>query len=385
MVQESYFRLQFIVFALVAAAYTNMYVVQPVLPIMQAEFAVDIVTISFATSFVILGMALSNMPAGLLADRLPMQPIILIGGTLVAVAGLVCAVTENLVVLIGARFVQGVFTPPLTACLAAYLAKTLPKSRINIVLGSYVSATVFGGMSGRLIGGWVHTAFHWRYAFVVTSTLTLITTAIAFWELPKAESRIEQQPDSTSFLQILKRWDLMRLFICTAGVYAIFSSIFNYLPYRLGAPPFGLSTEITTLLYLVYVAGIFIGPIAGRLNNSFGTGNVIIAGSFMFGTSLTLMLLPSITSFIVGLLGICIGFFAIHATAVGALNHKLSSGQGRANALYILFYYVGGWLGITASGFAYEQSGWNVFIYLCMAILIIPLAVGFGERTSNKC
>ena len=51
------------------------------------------------------------------------------------------------------------------------------------------------------------------------------------------------------------------------------------------------------------------------------------------------------------------GFFMVHAAAVGALNKKLASGHGRANALYVLFYYIGGGLGITAAGFAYKQGG----------------------------
>ena len=384
MLKDSYFRLQLIVFALVAAAYSNMYLVQPVLPIMQTEFAVDMVTISFTASFVILGMALSNMPAGFLADRFSIKPIILTGGLLVTIAGFVCATTQDLSILIGARFIQGVFTPPITACLAAYLAKTLPPDRINIVLGSYVSATVLGGMSSRLLGGWIHTAFHWRYAFVVASLLTLITTIIALWSLPKSSTSAKQKRDSTSYLQLLKRWELVRLFICTSGVYAVFSSIFNYLPYRLKEPSFDVSTEITTLLYLVYVVGIFIGPIAGRINNRFGTGNVLVVGCLIASGSLIIFLIPSLITFIIGLLGICLGFFTVHATSVGALNHKLSSGQGRANALYVLSYYICGWIGITASGFAYEQGGWNIFIYLCLIIITIPILASISERISNK-
>ena len=96
-----------------------------------------------------------------------------------AVCGLVCAVTRDLWVLIGARFLQGIFIPSLTTCLAAYLAKTLPVARLNIVMGSYVSATVLGGLCGRLIGGWIHSPLHWRYAFVSASALTLIATFIA--------------------------------------------------------------------------------------------------------------------------------------------------------------------------------------------------------------
>jgi YNFM family putative membrane transporter len=90
--------------------------------------------------------------------------------------------------------------------------------------------------------------------------------------------------------------------------------------------------------------------------------------------------LPSIAAVLVGLFGICTGFFTIHAAAVGSLNRKLSIGQGRANALYVLFYYTGGWLGITGSGFAYRLGGWSAVVYTAIFLLIIPLSTGMGER-----
>ena len=71
------------------------------------------------------------------------------------------------------------------------------------------------------------------------------------------------------------------LSLCIAGSFAIFSSVFNYLPYRLAARPFGFSTELTTPLYLVYIVGIFVGPTSGRISNRFGSGNTLLAGSFV--------------------------------------------------------------------------------------------------------
>lgn len=383
MADSSYFRLQFIVFGLVSASFTNIYVTQPVLPVLQSEFSADMVLVSFSVSAVILGIAISNLPFGFLADRYPIHPIIFFGGVLVAAGGLVCAVTKDLWVLIGARFLQGIFIPPLTTCLAAYLAKTLPAARLNVVMGSYVSATVLGGLCGRLLGGWIHPPLHWRYAFMSASALTLMATFTAVRGLPRTSGETGQQHDSIGFSELMKRWDLLRIYLCATGSFAIFSSVFNYLPYRLAEQPFGLSTEMTTLLYLVYVVGIFIGPTAGQISNRFGSGNTLIAGSIVLGGALALILLPSITAVILGLLGTCAGFFTIHAAAVGSLNRKLSSGQGRANALYVLFYYMGGWLGITGSGLAYKQGGWSALIYISMLLLIIPLSAGVGEHKSN--
>ena len=80
MTDFSYYRLQFTVFALVAASFTNVYVTQPVLPILQSEFSADMVLVSFSVSAVIFGIAISNLPFGFLSDRLPIHPIIFTGG-----------------------------------------------------------------------------------------------------------------------------------------------------------------------------------------------------------------------------------------------------------------------------------------------------------------
>jgi YNFM family putative membrane transporter len=382
--EPSYFRLQFIVFALVSASFTNIYITQPVLPILQNEFSVDMVLVSFSVSAVILGIALSNLAFGVLADRLPIHPIILTGGLSVTGAGLICAATQNLWILISARFIQGLFIPALTTCLAAYLAKTLPAARLNVVMGAYVSATVLGGLCGRLLGGWIHPPLHWRYAFISAAVLTLTATLMAVKGLPRPEKDKARPRQTIGFSALLTDWGLLRIYLCALGGFAIFSSVFNYLPFRLAAAPFHFSTEMTTLLYLVYIVGIFIGPAVGRLSNRFGSGNTLLAGSALLGGALTLILVPAITAVIFGLIGICAGFFTIHAAAVGALNRKLSGGQGRANAIYVLFYYIGGWAGITGAGLAFKHGGWHTLIYTSMLFLILPLAAGMGERTKQS-
>lgn len=384
MSKHAHLRLQLVVFALVAASFTNIYLTQPVLPVLQAEFSATTPQVSFTVAAVVLGIALANLPFGVLVDRLPIQPIILTGGIAVALAGLVCAVTENLWLLIGARFVQGLFIPALTTCIAAYLAKTLPVERLNVVMGAYVSATVVGGLGGRLLGGWIHPPLHWRYAFVSAASLILVATFLAVKQLPR-QPRVKSEPrEQPRFVSLLKRWDLVRIYLAAAGGFFIFSSVFNFLPFRLSAEPFSFSTELITLLYLVYVMGIFMGPLAGRISNRIGSGATLIGGTLLLGGSVALTLLPSIYAIVLGLLGLCTGFFAVHAAAVGSLNRRLTGGQGRANALYVLFYYAGGWIGITGSGFAYSEWGWPGVILTCLLLLLLPLTAGVGERRDAR-
>ena len=110
-------------FALVAAAFTNIYITQPVLPVLQIEFNTDTVMVAYTVAAVILGVAIATLPFGTLLDHMPIKPIIPGGGTAVVVAGIFCASNDDLWILITARFVQGLFIPVLTTCLAANLAR----------------------------------------------------------------------------------------------------------------------------------------------------------------------------------------------------------------------------------------------------------------------
>jgi MFS transporter, YNFM family, putative membrane transport protein len=328
MSEPSCFRLQIILFALVSASFTNIYSTQPVfpvLPVLQQTLGADLVRMSFTVSAAIFGITL-------------------------------------------------------TICLAAYLAKTLPMARLNVVMGSYVAPTVLGGLGRRLLGGWIHPRLHWRYAFFTAAVFILTATIIAVKGLPREKQTINRQQRTVGFIELLKRRELILTYFCAAGAFLIFSSIFNYLPYRLKSSAFNYSTEQTTLVYLVYVVGLFMGPMAGRISNRWGNGNTLIGGTIVLVLSLASTLLPSIVAVVFGLLAVCGGFFTIHAAAVGSLNRKLNSGQGRANALYVLFYYVGGWLGITVAGLAYERWDWKAVIHNTMVVLIIPLSTGPSSK-----
>ena len=105
---ESSISLQALVFCLVGAGFTSIYITQPVLPILQMEFGVDETIASLSISAVIFGIALSNLPLGIVADRYPIRPIIMVGSSVVIVCGLLCAVTDSIVLLIIAPVFSGV-------------------------------------------------------------------------------------------------------------------------------------------------------------------------------------------------------------------------------------------------------------------------------------
>ncbi len=377
--RQSFITLQTLVFALVAAALTTVYITQPVLPVIQHEFGVNPSQASYTVSAVILGIALANLPFGMLADRFPIHRLILVGGAVVAACGLFCAATTSLALLVGARFVQGLFVPALTTCLAAYLSTNLPLERLNVAMGSYVSATVAGGLGGRLLGGWIHPPLHWRYAFITASLLVVAATLAAVRWLPPGKLFGESDETAEGFLALLAQPELRRSFQVAFGGFFIFSSIFNYLPFYLHGPPFNASTEFITLLYLSYLIGIVIGPMAGQLSNRIGNGGTMVLGSLVLALAIALTLIQAIFAIVAALVLVCAGFFSVHAAAAGSLNRNLTSSRGRANSLYVLAYYLGGAVGITLSGYAYGLAGWHGVAALGLLMLTVPLVTGLRE------
>lgn len=372
--------LQSLVFSLVVAAFSTVYITQPVLPVLTEEFRVSEFMASLSVSAVILGMALANLPWGRLADRTPVRPIILLGGLVITLCGLFSASTTSLWLLILARFVQGLFIPTLSTCVVVYLARNLPLERLNVVMGTYVSATVAGGLSGRLLGGWIHPPLHWRYAFVTTSILLFTATLAALRWLPPETGEIVIPEEEPGFLHLLARRDVRNILLVPFGAFFVFSSIFNYLPFYLTAPPFQASTHIITLMYLSYLLGVVIGPVAGNLSNRYGNGATMAGGALVFALAIVTTLIPSIWAVAFSLAGVCLGFFSIHAAAAGQLNRRLTVSRGRANSLYILFYYLGGSAGITLSGLVYERGGWPGVAALGIMMLSLPFSIGWGER-----
>jgi YNFM family putative membrane transporter len=212
----------------------------------------------------------------------------------------------------------------------------------------------------------------------------LTVVMVAMVTLPKEQASTPAPAEEIGFIPLLRRTDLLRIFLVSSGAFFVFSSTFNFLPYYLAGPPFNAPTEIITMMYLSYIAGMFIGPLAGKLSNKFGNGTTMSLGSLVFALALGFSLITSVAAVVASLAGMCGGFFMVHAAATGALNRKLTSSRGRANSLNVLFYYLGGYAGITISGYCYITGGWTAVVILGTTVLLLPFCIGLLERKNER-
>lgn len=377
--------MQAAVLALVSAAFCSIYLTQPNLPYLQTYFGTDLPSVSATVSTLILGFALANIPFGMAADRWPIKPLLGFGAAVLCGSVLWSATAQSIEELTLARFISGLSIPALTTCMVAWLSQTQAPERLPVVMGNYVAATVLGGFGGRIISGMLFPPEMWRWSFVFVALLIALAAVAALLLLPPTPAKTSPRPQG-SFLALLKKPELMMLFVCGGAGLGLFATVFNYLPYRLSTSPFELSSNMATGFYSCYLIGIVTAPVAGRLSARFGSGATLLGGAAIIAVGLMALFIDHLGITMLALLILSAGYFTMHSAAVGTLNSKLAPGQGRgrANALYILFYYIGGSLGIQAGGYFYQAGGWSPLLIFCLCLLILPITTAAMEIRRNK-
>ena len=137
-----------------------------------------------------------------------------------------------------------------------------------------------------------------------------------------------------------------------------FVTTYNYIGFRLEAPPFLLSQTAIGFVYCIYLVGAVASPAMGALAGRYGRRRVIgFAIAFMpIGVLLTLP--ESLWFTILGVGVVTIGFFGGHSIASSWVGLRAETGKAQASALYLFFYYAGSSLAGSIGGWVFTLGAW---------------------------
>lgn len=353
----------------------DMYLTQPILPLLSEEFNITPATAGLSVSVVVLFIALASTAAGPLSDMLGRKPVVVTSCALLVMPTLLCAFAPTYGALLVFRALQGLCIPGITAVAVAYISEMVEPRAIGSAVGGWIAATVAGGLTGRVMSGLITDFFGWRAVFVVFAALTLLCALMLAAMLPRLPMR-----QSSGFRHAyrgmwshLRNRRLLGAFIIGGALFFGFIGVFTYLPYYLTHPPFNLPPGLVAFAYLSYAAGMVTSPLAGRLSARISRRVLIAIGLVitMIGIALTLIAwLPMIA---VSLLVVCAGMFTAQAVAPAFVNTVATQSKGGAGALYLMFYYLGGTFGGVVPGLAWQSFNWLGVVSVCLFALLIAL------------
>ncbi|MFN8482959.1 MAG: MFS transporter [Anaerolineae bacterium] len=371
-------RQRWAMFALYAAAvvvFGDMYLTQPILPILSQEFDIAPATAGLSVSAVVLLIAFASLGYGPLSDSLGRKPVMVWSTALLTVPTLLCALAPTFGVLLIFRALQGLFIPGLTAVAVAYLGDLVDHRALGAAVGGWIAANVAGGLVGRVGSGLITDVAGWRAAFAVFAVLTLLTAIGMALALPRdgRHAHGDWRAAYRGMAALLRYRRLVGAFIIGGGLFFGFLGFFTYLPYYLTGAPFYLSPGLVSLAYLSYLAGVIVSPIAGRLSARVSRRRLIAVGLAVAMLGIALTLIPVLPVIVVCLFVLCSGMFTAQAVTPAFVNILAPHSKGGANALYIVFYYVGGTLGGVVPGLAWQSVGWGGVAAVCLAAFVIAL------------
>ncbi|OHC13525.1 MAG: hypothetical protein A2180_15485 [Pseudomonadales bacterium GWC2_63_15] len=371
----AYRRATFALFCAGFATFALLYCIQPLLPMLATHFSVSAASSSLALSLTTLSLAVCLLISGALAESWGRKPVMAAALGLASLLGLASVLVDSWQLLLALRALLGLALSGLPALAMAYVGEEFEPESLPAAMGLYIGGTALGGMLGRLLSGLLSDLGGWQLALGGIASLGLLALVAFVWLLPPSR-HFTGQPLSlrillTNFRLHLGNPVLRGLFLQGFLLMGGFVALFNYIGFRLAGEPFGLSSTLIGLLFVVYLGGIFSAGWAGRLVPRFGARQVLRGGVALMLIGVGLCATSWLVSIVLGLGLFTLGFFAAHAVASGQVGSHAKGARAQASALYLCAYYLGSSVVGYGAGYVWDHAGWLPLMTLLAALFVI--------------
>lgn len=361
-----------------------LYCVQPLMPLLGHDFGLSPAQSSLALSVSTATLAVALLGSSSVADRFGRKTVMVASMVSGAVLTLLAAFTFDYAQLVAVRALMGLMLGGLPAVAMAYLSDEIEPASLGLSMGMYIGGSAFGGMSGRVIAAVISDFGSWRIAVGLLGAAGLF----AAWEFSRSlppsrhgAARPARGPGFVDGLRIhLRDPGLPWLFALPFLLMGTFVSLYNYIGYRLLAPPFGLRQSAVGLLSLLYLLGIFSSMWAGKLADRLGRRNVLWLVMAVMIAGLLVTLADSLVAVVLGVGVATFGFFASHSVASSWVGRRAQPPQALASGIYLFFYYLGSSVVGWGTGHVYEHWAWPGVVALLGATLLVALAIALRLR-----
>ncbi|KHT08275.1 membrane protein [Pectobacterium brasiliense] len=374
-----FMRVTLALFSAGLATFALLYCVQPLLPVLSQDFGISPATSSLSLSVSTVMLAFGLLFTGPLSDTIGRKNVMVVSLMLAAICTVICAFMTSWNGVLVMRAMMGLSLSGVAAVAMSYLSEEIHPSVLAFSMGLYISGNSIGGMSGRLVSGVLTDYFPWRVAIGTIGVLALIA-AITFWRiLPESRHfRPGSLRPKTLLLNSKLHWrdaGLPLLFLEGFLLMGAFVTLFNYIGYRLLAPPYLLSQAVVGLLSVVYLTGSYSSPKAGALTARYGRGPVLSVAILLMLAGLGMTALSPLFAIFGGMMLFTAGFFAAHSVASSWIGQRARRAKGQASSMYLFSYYLGSSLAGTLGGFFWHSFGWMGITAFLSALLLLALVV----------
>ncbi|WP_369857768.1 MFS transporter [Candidatus Thalassolituus haligoni] len=359
--------------------FSNLYVTQPLLPMLATEFSVTPLQASYSLTLSTLTLGLSLLVYGPLSDVIGRKGLIVGSMCGAALTALLISQVSTFEQLLWLRGLQGVFLGGLPAIAVAYMADEFDADALMSAIGLYIAANSLGGIGGRLMGGFTGEHLGWGNAFLVVGILGACTWMLVAWLLPAPRRFIARPFNLPSMgqdlISHLTNPLLIPAFLFGGLNFFVFINQYSFITFVLEAEPYTLSPQFLGMLFLTYLSGTWGSTLSGKFSRRFGQANCMMVGSGLLMIGSLVTLIPWLSTIILGFLLNAFGFFFAHSSASAWVSRTAQHAKASASSLYLVFYYLGASTGGLYLNLFWQWQYWLGVVLGSLLVLAVTLAL----------
>ena len=340
--------------------------------ITQARFSFSIVSLFYAVAFIFLGPA---------TDKFDLPKISVTGLILLSITVFYSSHAANFSLFLVAMALIGIFAALIPASMFPHIAKTSPKNKIGIYMGSIVASGTLGVTLGRVSMGLLTSIVGWQFSFKIVSFVLFFLSALTFLSLvEKHDEKSENHQKLTKLyansMRLFLNPKILSLLLAGFTLFVGFLGMVTFLTYRLIGPPFYFSSGEVGWISFAGITAL-IAPFAGNLSQKIGRYKIIFSAILVCLLSFQLMgWFESVTLTTLGLLLLFLGVYTFQPILFLIVGQNVPKESiGSASSLYILFCIGGGSLSSIFLGPVWRSYGWHGITMLCSVSLLISLLI----------
>ena len=356
-----------------------MYAVQPIQPLLANQFNISVVKASQFTAVIMLFLAIAPIIYGYILEKSNAKKMLMIASIILLITNLFLANANTYESFMFFRTIEALVVPAILTSLMSILAN-IDKQNVKFNMSIYVAATVFGGLVGRLISGYIATKYSYEVVFYSLS-FGIFISLFFIKKLDYEGDANVVKPKISDVINILRDSRFFMIYLLMFCVFFVFAGVLNVLPFRLKEISSDISEFQISILYMGYGMGILVSLFSKKIIAFFkGDINTILVGLVLFILANSFLLNKSVVFLFVMIFIFCLGMFTVHSVSTGLANFMKASQKSLTSGMYLTFYYLGGAVGSFVPAIIYSKYGWNVMIYMFMGILILVSVLVFFRR-----
>ncbi|GGZ39410.1 MFS transporter [Streptomyces inusitatus] len=241
---------------------TTEFVIMGLLPNVADDLGVSITSAGLLVTGYALGVVVGAPTLTALLGRLPRKRTLLILSSIFLAGNLLCALSPNYGILMGARFITACAHGAFFGIASVVAADLVPKEKRASAIAMVFTGATMANVLGVPLGTFLGQDYGWRSTFWVVSGISVIATIGIAVLVPVIEQ--QNQPSFRAELAVLRRKQVLLALLITVFGYGGVFTLFTYITPLL-TDVTGYAESTVSWLLVLFGVGLFGGNLlAGK-------------------------------------------------------------------------------------------------------------------------